>query len=95
MQRVVAETTVRATVEFVVGSDPVRGRIVRASAGDAPFVGWLGLLGLLEQVASLQSSEPGACERPQRDRPLAAERPAVPQPSNERNTHALPRNRQA
>jgi hypothetical protein len=58
-----AETKVLATVEFVVGSDPVRGRIIRVGTEDAPFVGWLGLLGLLERAASQPSSEPLEGER--------------------------------
>jgi hypothetical protein len=58
MRRDVSETNVRATVEFVIGSEPIRGRIIRLGASDAPFVGWLGLLGLLEQTASQPSNEP-------------------------------------
>lgn len=59
----VAEIKVCVTVEFVVGSDPIRGRMIRAGTSDASFVGWLGLLGLLEQAASLPVSGPLACER--------------------------------
>ncbi len=59
----VAETKVSATVEFVIGSEPIRGRIVRVGESDASFVGWLALLGLLERAASQPSDQPAACER--------------------------------
>ncbi len=39
-------------VEFEAGSDPIRGQILKSDTGSEPFIGWLGLLGLLERVAA-------------------------------------------
>jgi hypothetical protein len=59
----VAEVKVRATVEFVRGSQPIEGRLIRANARETPFVGWLALLSLLERAACEPTAAPEAPER--------------------------------
>jgi hypothetical protein len=54
----VTETKVQTIVEFERGSDPIRGQIVKSDTGSQPFIGWLGLLGLLERVASATGEQP-------------------------------------
>lgn len=52
--------TVRVTLEFEPGSDPLCGRLL---TGDAayPFVGWLGLATALEHVIGADApTQPGA-----------------------------------
>jgi hypothetical protein len=54
------QPTVRVTLEFEVGSEPPRGRLL---TGDAvyPFVGWLGLATALEHVIGADArARPGA-----------------------------------
>ena len=57
--------TVRVTLEFEPGSDPLRGRLLTGHAV-YPFAGWLGLATALEHVigadAPTQSSAPGPAD---------------------------------
>ena len=57
--------TVRVTLEFEVGSDPPRGRLLTAQ-DVYPFVGWLGLATALEHVIGVdppcQSSAPAPAD---------------------------------
>ncbi len=57
--------TVRVTLEFEPGSDPLRGRLLTDDAV-YPFAGWLGLATALEHVigaeAPAQRSAPGPAD---------------------------------
>jgi len=61
LPRVDQPPTVRVTLEFELGSDPPRGRLLTGQAV-YPFVGWLGLATALEHVigadAPTRSSAP-------------------------------------
>lgn len=67
MAGLVAVTNVRTVVEFVPGSEPIRGHVTHDAARDQPFVGWLALLGLLERA--LASATEDDQRQPQAERP--------------------------